>query len=356
MIKHLAYDTLFIIILFLLAVFAFLIYMTLTKYKPKDKTEIETENNNEKVLNVGDKISIMTFNVGYCGLDKNQDFFVEGGKMSISHSRKQTIRNLKKITQVLVDKGPDFVLLQEVDVKSHRSYYVNEFQYIKQNLMDYASSFAVNYYVQWIPIPILKPMGGTHSGIVTLSKYKIKNATRFQFPGSESWPRSAFEVERCFLENRIAVNNGKELIIINTHLSAFDNGAKLRKQQLAFLKKYIIKQYSEGNYIIIGGDWNHVIPGTDPLKFNSNEKWPRWLHNMPEDFKVEDFSWAKDDKYPTARNNSFPYKNKLNFTAVIDGFYVSDNINVISTQNLKLEFENSDHNPVRCIFELRNVK
>ena len=45
-------------------------------------------------------------------------------------------------------------------------------------------------------------------------------------------------LDRCFLVNRYPVSNGNELLMINTHNSAYDDGS-LRKQQMDFLKDFL---------------------------------------------------------------------------------------------------------------------
>jgi endonuclease/exonuclease/phosphatase family metal-dependent hydrolase len=197
-------------------------------------------------------------------------------------------------------------------------------------------------------------MGSVRSGLLTLSQYKSNSAARFQYPGSEKWPRQMFDLERCFVENRLPVEGGRELILINSHLSAFDKGGLIRQEQLEYLDKYIVDQYTnKGNYVIVGGDWNHILPGTDPALFQSSEEKPFWLKKMPDNFTPEGFKWAVDQYVPTVRTTAAPYQKGLNFLAVIDGFLVSPNIDVQNITGHKLDFENSDHNPVSCIFILK---
>ncbi len=45
-----------------------------------------------------------------------------------------------------------------------------------------------------------------------------------------------------FLESRVSLENNRELVLINSHLSAYDKGGKIRKQQLSFLKKLYNKR------------------------------------------------------------------------------------------------------------------
>lgn len=332
---------------------AFLLFMTFGDTKPKEVVRLPVENRSPQVLELNKPISIVTFNIGYCGLDKKQDFFMDGGKMSRSRSKEQTMKNLKNITQFLTSGSPSFILLQEVDISSTRSFHINQLAYMRKNLPGYGTVFGWNYKVIWVPVPVLRPMGSVYSGLTTFSRYKINTATRYQYPGREKWPRQVFDLDRCFVENRIPVNNGKELILINSHLSAFDKGGKIRRKQLAYLKRHIVEEYRKGNYVIVGGDWNHVLPGTDPKDFATTESWPAFLQYLPEGFTPPGFKWGVDPSTPTVRTSGTEYVEGKNFRAVIDGFLVSPNIKIEAIKGHNLRFENSDHNPVSGVFFLQ---
>lgn len=341
------------LILIILVIFiGYLIFMTVTDYRPKDVTNLKVENNKNETLNKNKPLSVLTYNIGYCGLDEGRDFFMDGGSQSRSESKEKTLGNLKGIIDFLDKDKSDFILLQEVDIKATRSYEIDEYSDIKNAFKEYGSNFGVNYKVPWVPVPILKPHGKVEAGLVTLSKYNIKKSDRYQYPGKEKWPRQLCELDRCFTENRLKVDNGKELILINSHLSAYDKGGLIRKQQLGFLKEHIKKEYNKGNYVIVGGDWNHVVPGTDPNIFENSGKWPEWLKEIPDSFKPEGFKWAADALTPSNRTVDKPYKKGENYLSVIDGFLVSPNVNVKSVKGYSLEFKNSDHNPVRMEFVL----
>ncbi|MCY6355157.1 endonuclease/exonuclease/phosphatase family protein [Clostridium sp. ZS2-4] len=342
-----------IILILAIIIAAYLVFMTVTDYRPEEIIRLDVENNKEDEIKKKTSLSIVTYNIGYCGLDKERDFFMDGGTESRSISKEKTMENLKGNTEFLKKENSSFILLQEIDMNSTRSYHVDEYRYMKNNLKDYASVFALNYKVPWVPVPIRKPHGKVEAGLATFSKYNIQEANRYQYPGEEKWPRQLALLDRCFIESKFKVEDGKELIIINSHLSAYDKGGVIRVQQLEFLKKYINKKYNEGNYIVIGGDWNHLIPGTDPNLFQSTQEWPEWLKKIPEDFKPEGFQWAADELVPSNRTLDIPYKKGVNYLSVIDGFLVSPNIQVNKVKGYSLEFENSDHNPVKMEFMLK---
>lgn len=344
---------LYIILAFILITGILLVILTVTDYRPEGRIRLKVSNNIKTTLKTDVELSIITFNIGYCGLDKNQDFFMDGGTMSRSSGKSQTITNLEKITGFLARHEAEAILLQELDINSTRSFNINELEYMEGVLKGYSSTFGQNYKVPWVPVPLKMPMGAVNSGLVTFCKYFIKTAVRHQYPIGETWPVQLFELDRCFIENRIAVEGGKELILINSHLSAFDKDGRIRKEQLSFLKSFITEEYSKGNYVIVGGDWNHQLPGVDSKNFPASEDWPFWLQKLPSDFTPEGFKWGVDKNIPTNRTVAKAYVKGENFLSAIDGFLVSPNVEIKNLRGYDLGFENSDHNPVSGIFVLK---
>lgn len=342
------------IVLSLVAVFAILlIYITVIDYKPPAQEELHANNNSSLSLKQGEPFTITTFNIGYAGLDQGQDFFMDGGTMSRSSSKKQTETNLNAIADFLTGTHSNLYMLQEVDINSSRSNHINEVKKISDRLQGYSDTFAYNYKASWVPVPLTDPMGAVKSGLLTLSTFHSTSHTRFDLPGKESWPVQLFELDRAFIESRLPVDNGKELVLINLHLSAFDKGGTIRKQQLEFLANYITQEVQKDNYLIIGGDWNHSLPGTDPSKFPTQQEWPEWLQPFPDSFGPSDFKWAVDLNTPSVRTLDVAYQQGVNFLAVIDGFLVSPNVEIVNVTGHQLNFTNSDHNPVTGTFILK---
>lgn len=331
----------------------FLLYSSIRDYNPGAMEEVTIETNPLSEFTINSMYSISTFNIGYGGLDKEADFFMDGGTMSRAASKGVVEKNMEGIVDTVLHLDPTILLLQEVDIDSSRSYHVDEYAHMQNSLTTYGSSLAYNYIVDWVPVPIFQPMGKVRSGIATFSKNAISKSTRYALPGQESWPVQLFELDRCILETRMPVDNGKELIVVNVHLSAFDEGGKIRQQQLGFLKEYIKNEYDNGNYVIVGGDWNHNLPTTDPSLFTATEDVPFWIQTLPDDFTPEGFVWAVDKTTPTVRTLASSYVPNKNYLAVIDGFLISDNIEVSQVVGTNEHFVHSDHNPVTVHFVLK---
>lgn len=334
-----------LILLFIIIFVGFLLYIIITDYKPDEVIPLDIKNNQSSKLNPNSTFTISTFNIGYAGLDKGQDFFKDGGTSSRSRSKEQTLINMDRIIRFLTEQESDFYIIQEIDVKASRSYNVNEVAALDESLSDYASIYATNYKVPWVPVPVFNPMGHVEGGISTFSKYQLSSGTRYQFPGKDVWPDRLFLLDRCMTESIIQLDNGKQLIIVNLHLSAFDDGT-VRAQQVAYVKNYMIEQYEKGNYLIVGGDWNHFL-------VKNEDDVDNWVQELPADFLPEGWKWAVDESIPTVRANGTPYVEGVTYTTIIDGFLVSPNVEIVDVYGHDLKFENSDHNPQTLEFRLK---
>ncbi len=313
-------------------------------YKPPPQEVIKIENPVEK--EIPQTFTILIWNIGYCGLGEEADFFMDGGEMSIAVNKETVEKHFKNVKKFLKSKDADIMLLQEVDEIAKRSHRVKQYIGLRDYFKNYSSGFAYNYKVPFVPVPLKKPMGKVKSGLMTFSKFKIVKLMRYQLPGNYSWPTRVFHLDRCILVSRIKMpKTQSEWVIINIHLSAFDKGGELRKQQLAFLKKFMIKEHKEGNYVIVGGDWNHSFPGFKNT-FSNNKPDPSWLQYLPADWAPEGWEFKYDKDKPTIRANSTIYKRGDNFRTIIDGFLVSPNITIADVEGFDLDFVDSDHNPV----------
>ncbi len=338
------------LIIFAVAAFAvFLIYATIDDYKP-DETTLVFESEKPDLLSDTSVLSLMIWNIGYCGLNKEMDFFYDGGE-NVRPSEEKVKENLQGVKQFIqTNKNIDFILFQEVDRDSKRSYHFNQFDTIAQMFPDRNSTYGINYDVFFVPTPPAEPMGSVDGGLMTVSKYIPTNSVRHSFPGNYDWPMGLFMLDRCFLVNRYSLSNDKELILINTHNSAYDDGT-LKAQQMDYLKTFLIGEYDLGNYIIVGGDWNQCPPDFKP-DFKKNVMDNETRTDIAVDY-LEDWNWLYENKLPTNRRVATPYTEGETLTTVIDFYLVSPNIETISVENIDVGFEFSDHQPVKAVVRLK---
>jgi exonuclease III len=331
-----------LIITLWVAFFGLIGYAVISDYKPAEKIVI-SEDDSPAVLNDTSLITVLTWNIGYCGLDENMDFFYDGGT-KVRTPRENFNENLTAVSDFLKKNDSiEFIFLQEVDRKSKRSYKTDEYEEIQNNLKPASSQFATNYDVFFVPVPPSSPMGKVFSGITTISNSVPSLSIRYAFPGKYGFPKQLFMLDRCFLANRYPLSNGKELIMINTHNEAFDPG-EIRKAQMEYLKDFILEEYRKGNYIIAGGDWNQCPPDFKPYFHGHQVNEKQMVLNS--DYLPEDWTWSYDDTVPSNRTVIAAYEPSVTTTTVIDFFLLSPNVESVSIKCIDLEFENSDHNPV----------
>lgn len=338
-----------VVLVLIVAFCGFVGYIMITDYAPADVEAATILRDNETPV-TGMTFTLTTFNIGYCGLDKEQDFFLDGGTMSHSSSEEKTLDNLEGVKTFIDEQASDFYFLQEVDVKGSRSFNVNQRESIIDEFTGYSATYSYNFKAKWIPIPVFDPLGSAYSGLLNLSKFTPVSSTRYKLPGDEPFPKKYFELDRSVMEDVYTLENGKSLYMVNLHLSAYDKGGSIRAVQVQFLIDYINDIYDDGeNYIIFGGDWNHLL---DSSKFTDDL--PGWVATLPDSLFETGFNLAYDTNTSTVRSDETAYVEGTTFETVIDGFLVSPNITVDLVEGGDLGFEYSDHNPVTLTFTLND--
>ena len=222
-------------------------------------------------------------------------------------------------------------------------------------LPGYSATYAVNYLVDWVPLPIFEPWhayGTTNGGLGSWSKYQPKSSTRVQLPGAFDWPTKIFQLDRCVNVQRFKVKEDKELVVVNVHNSAYDKGGKLKKAQMEFLQNYFTEEYEKGNYVVVGGDWNQCPPGVQFDKFMPGNTSGYTQTNIKNDFLPSDWTWCFDPDIPTNRKVKDVYKAGETFVTLIDFFLVSPNVKLLEAKASDLNFAYSDHQPVTVTLEL----
>jgi len=329
------------------AVVILLAWLTITEYRPAAVEPLvpfaQTPPTEAKPIEPGAQLDILSWNIGYGGLGAGSDFFMDGGKDSRSADEATVEKYLSGIETTVKSSGADLVLFQEVDSNSSRTYAINE----GAQLSFGTSAYALNYSCPFVPIP-LPPLGRVNSGLLTSSDYAMDAAERISLPCPFSWPLRIANLKRCLLVSYLPIEGSdKQLVLINLHLEAYDDGEG-KIAQTRQLTEFIQSEYEKGNYVIAGGDFNQVFPGSLDLYPNTHPE--NWEPGVLEEAALPDgFTYACDLSTPTCRLLNQPYDptDTLNTQYyVIDGFILSPNVQLASVETLDMAFADSDHNPV----------
>ena len=322
-------------------------YLSATEYRPEDTQAADVQGEAARTLRTGEPLQIVTWNIGYGALGDNADFFMDGGSGVKTADEARVLENLDGILEEIDRLKPDLLLLQETDLGSDRSCRVDEAAYLRAALPGYAASFANNFKVAFLPYPI-PPLGRVDSGVLTLCAFPVRQAVRVQLPVPFSWPMRMANLKRCLLVERIALEDSdKELVLVNLHLEAYDDGAG-KAAQTAMLLQILEEAAANGSYVIAGGDFNQIFSNADIDAFPAQEgKWqagqidaaefgPGWQLMM--DASVPSCR-SLDQPYLDADHGNFQYY-------LIDGFIFSSNVQVEQLRTVDCGFVCTDHNPV----------
>ncbi|MCK5838963.1 MAG: hypothetical protein KAG99_03895 [Bacteroidales bacterium] len=329
----------------LLALLGLIIINQILFYKPANREKLFETGVNRLTGIEKDNLGLITWNIGYAGLGKEIDFFYEGGKTvrpdpgTAKMYIAGILNTLERFDTV------DFVLLQEIDVFSKRSYFANQVEQVSRSLKNYNTTFAKNYDVWFVPVPVYAPMGRVEAGMAVLGRYHSTEAFRYSFPPDEAWPKKLFLLSRCYTLSRYKTGD-KELVIINIHNSAYDEEGTAKRVQMEMLKKRMLDEYNKGNYVIAGGDWNMNPPGFNPVQVVTGDVVKIIATVIEKDFFPEGWKWAYDSTIPTNRDVSTSYHKGKTKTTILDYFLVSPNIDMIEVKSIQTEFRFSDHQPV----------
>lgn len=323
--------------------------LTFLEYKPKDVENSTIIGNALKSeLSLDREYTVATFNIGYAALSEEEDFFMDGGDSVRPKEKALVEKNLEKIRQEIRRMDHDFIIVQEIDEKSKRSYGIDQVNALL--LKDREGAFAYNFKAKYVPFPF-PPIGEVNSGILTMGKFKIKEAQRISLPNPFSWPIRTVNLKRALQITRYTIKDSlKEFVLINFHLEAFDSGEG-KREQTRLLSALIQEEFEKGNYVVAGGDWNQTLLKNWTFDDALETQW------KPGDLDWDDLpQWdmGVDEEIPTNRSLIKAYTdNEMTLAKFfIDGFIVSPNIKIKSTQVNQMDFKYSDHEPVTMTFSL----
>ncbi len=340
----------------LLVVVCYLLYVLISYHRIPDRKELTVTDRVADSVKpaVGVEYKAVTYNIGFGAYIPDYSFFMDGGKESRARSKSADIEAIEGSMRRVSEINADFALIQEVDFDSTRSYHVNQRKMFIEKFASMDAIFAQNYDSPYLFYPILEPHGASKSGILTLSKFNITSSLRRKFPISTGFSK-LLDLDRCYSVTRIPTENGKEIVLYNVHLSAYGNDASIREKQIRMLCEDMGAEYALGNYIICGGDYNHDLRLEEGSGASKSWAFPFLRSLFPEglSFAIDRLTKEELDAIPdSCRDADIAYDPVKSTTFLVDGFIISDNIELTGYQVDFQGFPYSDHEPVIMSFKL----
>ena len=336
-----------------LIVASYLLYVVVSYHRIEDNLTLNVENKTNLTAPANEKLSLMTYNIGFGAYSADYSFFMDGGKYSRAFSADAVKTNTNGAMETLKANNPDFILLQEVDTDGTRSHHINQKDILTDGFSVYTGVFAENYDSPYFLYPFNQPIGANKSGILTLSKFDISKSSRKSLPVEKSLNKF-FDLDRAYSSSVIETSNGKNLVLYNVHLSAYTSDGTISNEQLKILSEDMKKEYDKGNYVIAAGDFNKDMLGDSSKYFERAEGEFNWAAPFETSLLPKDFSAHTGENVPTCRNADAPFKGDgTDFVLSVDGIITSPNVEVVACETVDTKFAYSDHNSVKMEFILK---
>ena len=211
------------------------------------------------------KLNVMTWNIRY-GAGRIPWFEDScGDRVHMTQSEVQS--NLQGIISFLnnSEDSIDILLLQEVDVSSKRSAYMDQVQYLLDNTYFNYGAYGSMWQSDFIPSGGL---GKVDVGVAILSRWKLSELERIQLPLREDQPsyEKYFYLRRCIVKAKLNVPNWDDLYIVNIHAASFSTDDTKQKHILEY-RNLLDGLHNDGYKFVTGGDLNAIPPGAQKYDF-----------------------------------------------------------------------------------------
>ena len=207
-------------------------------------------------------ISVMTWNIRF-GVAR-LDFALDACGDRVIISKGEVITGLEGIAKKINDSNVDIVLMQEVDVQSKRSSYIDQVQWLLDNTgMNYGV-----YASKWKSQIILADgIGRVDAGNLILSKWKLEDAKRHQLPlrGDQDGLTQLFYLRRNVITAKVDMP-GTPFFAVNAHLTAFATDDTKQKHISGF-KTILDDIVASGFNFVAGGDLNAIPPNATKTNY-----------------------------------------------------------------------------------------
>ncbi len=319
-----------------------------------------------------DTISVMTWNIRFgCGAEILWFGDACGSRTVL---RKEEVgANLDRVIEAINSIKPDILLLQEVDIKSKRTAYMDQMKYIMDKTYFGYGYYATVWNSQFIPSDGL---GRINEGNAILSIWPLSDGNLYPLPLRNDLDALTkyFYVRETAMSALASMPNGKAFYAVNIHLSAFSTDDTKYRQLLRYID--ICDSLSAtGLPLVTGGDFNLLPPnsnktdycdadtcpgehfhdtGDDPLHKEGSNYLPEitWMNNLYDKYEpslsLDDYKVNQQDYFTHATDPNIFWDRTLDYLFANQPFVANSHK---AWQELRAH---SDHAPVTAIWMLKN--
>ncbi len=217
-----------------------------------------------------DTVTIMTWNIRF-GAGRLPWFGDACGERVIL-TREEVETNLQRVAEKINEVNPDILFLQEVDVQSKRTAYIDELQWLLDHTHLNYGVFGSIWHAQFIPSDGL---GRMNLGTTILSRWPLRHPERIALPlrTDQDALTQYFYLRRCIIKAEVAIPGANPFYAVGVHTAAFSTDDTKQKHIDRFLQE-LADLDDAGFAVVAGGDLNTLPPGSDSTDFCMEDACP----------------------------------------------------------------------------------
>jgi len=207
-------------------------------------------------------LKVMTWNIRYGAA--RIPWFEDSCGDRVHMTESEVTSHLDSISEYINSDTIDILLLQEVDISSKRSAYIDQVQYLLEKTH---FNYAV-YGSMWKSDII--PSGGLGKvdvGVAILSRWPLSGAERIQLPLREDqkFYEKYFYLRRCMVKAKLEIPGWDDLYAIDIHAASFSTDDTKQKHIIKY--KNVLDLTALDFHFVTGGDLNAIPPEADSLDY-----------------------------------------------------------------------------------------
>lgn len=203
------------------------------------------------------ELVIMTYNVKFGG--GRIDFFFDCHGDRVLMEKSEVIENLEGLAREIRQVSPDVLFLQEADINSKRSAFVNQVRWLLDHTELNYGVYASQWRADYVPSD---GIGAVDSGNAILSRYPLRGGTRIALPlrTDQDAVTRYFYLRRNLLRAEVLLGE-RSLWLVTLHADAYGKDGTKRKHIERLLGELDARS-GDGELVVGGGDLNAIPPGS----------------------------------------------------------------------------------------------
>lgn len=239
-----------------------------------------------------ESIHLMTWNIRFGA--GTLPWFGDSKGSRVMLTEDEVFHNLYGIAATLERTQPDILLIQEIDIESKRTAYIDQVQWLLDHTYFNYGAYASAWKAQVVPSDGL---GRMDMGNAILSRWPITRAERIKLPlrGDQDALTKHFYLRRNILKTQIALPGVDDFYAVNIHASAFSTD-DTKKRQLDIFKMELDKLAAANIPFVAGGDLNSLPVNATKLDYCLIDKRDdESFHGPNDDPKHKEGSWFENE-------------------------------------------------------------